>query len=116
MCLNQQLCEHCESPNYMLNYNCVASCAAFVHSSPNMTCLTSCPTNYYQITNNSLKHCTACTSPCLDCSNASFCLSCQAGFYYFNFTCATACSAGYFPDNATNTCRTCISPCQTCSS
>ena len=116
ICLNQQLCERCDAPNYMLNYNCVSSCSAFVHFSVNMTCLTSCPTNYFQTTNNTLKYCTSCSSPCQDCSNATFCLSCVSGFYYFNFTCSTSCTSGYYADNTTNTCKNCISPCKTCTS
>ena len=106
----------------MLNYNCLSSCGAYTHFSPNMTCLTSCPNNYYQTsstntsTNTTTKHCSGCVSPCLDCTNSTFCLSCLTGFFYHNYGCGTTCAAGYFQDGTANTCNTCISPCQTCTS
>lgn len=114
VCLNQQLCELCETPNYMLSYACQANCAPYIHFLPNRTCLTACPSDYYQITSNGLKYCQTCSSPCLDCLNATFCLSCQQGFFYLNYACSTSCPTGYYASSSTRTCISCISPCKSC--
>ena len=100
----------------MLNYACVANCSAYVHYTPNMSCLTACPDGYHQVSTNGSQFCTACVSPCATCANSSFCLSCLTGFFYYNFSCPTVCPGGYYPDAAGNTCKTCISPCKTCTS
>ena len=47
ICLNQQLCELCNEPMFMLSYKCVDTCTEFIHFMPNRTCLTSCPNKYY---------------------------------------------------------------------
>jgi proprotein convertase subtilisin/kexin type 5 len=100
----------------MLSYNCVANCTVYIHFVPNRTCLTSCPSNYYQITSNGLKFCQACTSPCSNCINATFCLSCVSGYFYYSYSCLTSCPQSYFADNSTRICTSCISPCKTCTS
>lgn len=98
----------------MLSFNCVANCSVFIHFLPNRTCLTACPSNYYQIVSSGLKYCQGCTSPCNSCTNATFCLTCLPGYFYYAFTCGTKCPSGYYADNSTNTCVSCISPCKTC--
>lgn len=116
ICLNQQLCQLCDAPNFMLSYNCVANCSVYIHFLPNRTCLTACPNDYYQIATGGLKFCQGCTAPCKTCTNASFCLSCLSGYYYYSYACTTSCPSGYYADNSTNNCVSCISPCKTCSS
>jgi len=98
----------------MLSYNCVANCTVYIHFIPNRTCLTSCPSDYYEITSSGLKYCTNCVSPCLDCLNSSFCVSCVSGYYYYNYTCQLTCPNSYYSDNSTSSCKSCISPCKTC--
>lgn len=117
VCLNQQLCQLCDEPNFMLSYNCVANCTVYIHFMPNRTCLTSCPPGYFQtVSIDNLKYCTSCNSPCLACSNSSFCISCVNGYYYYNYNCNTVCPAGYYANTSSNTCKSCINPCKTCSS
>lgn len=117
VCLNQQLCQLCDDPNFMLSYNCVANCTVYIHFMPNRTCLTSCPSGYFQtVSVDNLKYCTSCNSPCLACSNSSFCISCVNGYYYYNYNCNTVCPVGYYANSSSNTCKSCINPCKTCSS
>jgi proprotein convertase subtilisin/kexin type 5 len=100
----------------MLSFNCVQNCTVYIHFLPNRTCLTACPSNFYQIVSSGLKYCQACTSPCNTCTNATFCLSCVSGYFYYSFTCKTTCPSGHFPNGTSNTCASCISPCRTCTS
>ena len=60
-CLNQQLCELCVAPNYMLGYQCVSTCTVYYHFALNRSCLLNCPDGYYYLnqgTNN--KFCEIC--------------------------------------------------------
>lgn len=116
VCLNQQLCQRCDAPNFMLSYECVSNCSDYVHFMANMTCLSACPNNYYQTESAGSKYCTPCVAPCLTCTNASFCLSCTSGYYYLSSACSTSCPPGYYPSSATSTCQSCVSPCRTCTS
>ena len=116
VCLNQQLCEYCDNGQYMLGYACYANCTNYLHFEPNKTCLTSCPDGYQQTTaNNSLKYCSACTSPCATCLNETHCLSCLSGYFYLEYACPTSCPDQYYSDNTTNKCESCVTPCRTCS-
>lgn len=116
VCLNQQLCQLCNSPYYMLSYSCVVNCSLYIHYMPNMTCLTSCPSGFYEITNSGLKYCQACVSPCLTCTNSTVCLSCVSAYFYYNYTCSKTCPSGYYADSTSRQCKPCISPCSTCTS
>ena len=50
----------------------------------------------------------------MNCANDTFCLSCTSGFYYHNFKCLSLCPDDYYPNNATSSCKSCISPCKKC--
>ena len=116
-CLNQQLCELCVSPNYMLGYQCVTNCTVYYHFALNRSCLLNCPDSYYYLnkgTNN--KFCEICISPCKDCLDSVKCLTCIDGYYFYNYTCTNSCPSAYFADSLNNNCEVCISPCNACSS
>ena len=46
-CLNDDLCEMCEEPQYVSSYKCVDNCTIYYHMVSNRTCLTACPDQYY---------------------------------------------------------------------
>ena len=67
-CLNDDLCEMCEDPEYVSAYKCVESCTIYYHMVTNRTCLNSCPDYYYpSIVSENDKYCEPCASPCEQC-------------------------------------------------
>lgn len=58
----------------------------------------------------------ACSAPCLTCTSATACLSCQDGYMLSGTSCSTSCSAGYFFSTTTSTCQACSSSCLICTS
>jgi len=116
-CLNNDLCELCKSPRYMLGYQCVDNCTVYYHFALNRTCLLNCPDGYfYQNNGTNNRYCQVCTSPCANCLDLTKCLSCADGFYFYNYTCTLACPSGYYKNSVNNSCEACISPCKTCTS
>ena len=96
-CLNEELCEMCNDPQYVSDYKCVDNCTIYYHLAANRSCLTSCPDAYYhENLGTNQKFCQSCVSPCVNCISQSQCLSCISGQYYYNYTCVTSCPDGYF--------------------
>lgn len=87
----------------------------------NYSCITSCPTGYYQSTS---LICVACSTICLTCTaSPSNCASCNStssypALYFSNSTgtCMSTCPTYYYLTTSIlpNQCTPCISPCYTC--
>jgi proprotein convertase subtilisin/kexin type 5 len=81
----------------------------------NQTCKNTCPFGYVGLN----RACTECTDSCLSCSGStSNCLSCVSGTYLYNSSssvCVSTCPFGLFPNNITQSCTGCLSPCKVCS-
>lgn len=111
---NGWVCSTCISPCEMCSTN--ASCISCTNGYNlfNQTCSVSCPLGYIGIN----KICTACTNNCSACSGStSFCLSCSLGTYLYNTSspsCSSTCPFGLYPNNSTQSCTGCVSPCSTC--
>lgn len=76
--------------------------------------MTNCPTKFTEKT--STHTCIPCTSSLCDVCNVdgpSICTQCQAGSFWFNFTCLASCPGGYFP--ASPNCTQCDVSCTVCS-
>lgn len=72
-----------------------------------------CPARFYEDNANLL--CTACDSKCVEChGSATYCLSCQSGYYYFKYGCYIACPDGYYIRGTTGICIACVNLCKTC--
>jgi hypothetical protein len=81
----------------------------------NNICYPQCPQGYI-----SLSHlCIQCIAPCASCSGTtSTCTSCQIAtpqLYLSNNRCVPGCPDGTFAYASNNTCLSCISPCEYCS-
>lgn len=84
-----------------------------------MTCVNQCAGETYF--DNSSSSCIGCTSPCLSCSSASVCLSCnladpfnKAVFLQMkNSSCLQNCDYGQLP-SPSKICVDCEAPCKTC--
>ena len=101
----------------MLGYACVANCSFYYHFTLNRTCLLNCPAGYFYASSGpTSKFCEVCQPPCQNCIDATKCLSCVTGFFFFNFTCSPSCPVRYFANPANRTCDNCVSPCFTCTS
>lgn len=114
-----QPCATCTS----VGWNC-SSCTMGVlvstvtNSTTTNKCESICPIGKYS---SASMLCVACPVGCLQCSNATYCLSCtnvttgtSTTIYYLESNlCRTVCSTG-FMDNTTNMCSSCIYPCHLC--
>lgn len=81
----------------------------------NNTCLSNClSTKYYNTSSNGIPMCNLCNSPCQTCSNATYCLSCIAGYMLSGGLCSTLCNAGYFFNSSTIDCSACSINCLIC--
>jgi proprotein convertase subtilisin/kexin type 5 len=103
-------CQRCStSPSSCLS--CLPSPNTLImYYTANSSCLSSCPNATYQLNNT----CVSCVSPCLLCSNATVCISCNSSFIFLstNSSCLSPCPNGYF--NASGNCSLCQSPCGNC--
>ena len=97
-CISEFECIFCSNSTYLLNGSCIplVQCEALM--------------NFYADV--ALSRCVPCMSPCLDCTNASFCLSCQSGILHQG-SCLTACPEGYYTN--LSSCKMCPHQCLTCS-
>lgn len=77
---------------------------------PTSSCVSSCPPGYF--TNGTL--CSACVPPCLTCTTATLCLTCNNStiFYALNSSCISGCPTAYY--NSSGNCTLCLAPCLTC--
>ena len=87
----------------------------------NQTCLQNCPITYYQAQDsavNNLYICLACnSSACYSCvETANKCTGCSAPTFLHQSACLQECPSTYYGDPASNSCKTCKSPCLTCNS
>lgn len=113
-CLNINLCEMCNAPQYVSSYQCVDNCTIYYHLATNRTCLTSCPDQFYPTNlGTNQKFCQPCVSPCLSCISSSQCVSCVPDKYLLGYTCVASCPSGYY-NSSFGQCASCISPCKTC--
>lgn len=131
-CTSTTSCLSCKDPAlFLINSLCVScssvclTCSVTVNNCTSCntsstypilfgtTCISSCPSTYY---NDTSINCTPCSFPCASCLGAgiSFCISCQPGYYLLNNICYATCPSTYYPN--VNICYACITPCYTCSS
>ena len=76
-----------------------------------MTCVSSCPSNYYILT--SALTCFLCPSQCLTCANSTYCYDCTVTNLFWNNLCYSSCPAGSVQTSSTN-CTSCLDYCKTC--
>ena len=85
---------------------------------PPSSCDTTCKSGSYLNTMNNT--CPPCDVSCLNCSQngENYCTACFDGTFLLNFpgpsSCKSSCSAGFYPDNSTKTCKICDSSCKEC--
>lgn len=80
------------------------------------TCLSSCPLYYYLSTSISPAQCVPCVIPCLACTALNTCLSCTAGYYYYNNGCSSTCPSNItIANTGARSCDACSPQCATCS-
>lgn len=113
-----QICTICSSPcstcsNSATNCtSCLTNLVVQLYLSNNFCVQANgCPDGTYA--NSTFNNCSFCNSPCNNCANLSFCLSCVTGNYLYNGICSSSCPIGYLATNGL--CSQCTSPCQTCS-
>jgi proprotein convertase subtilisin/kexin type 5 len=104
-------CLNCESPTSC--QQCVSGALRVTISSVT-SCVSICPSGYYNSTGN----CLACAAPCTQCYQSSTsstvtCAACASGYLLLNGQCLTACPSGYLPSGST--CLPCASQCAECS-
>ena len=80
------------------------------------TCLTACPSGYF----NQGGNCTKCSSTCMECNVTSTrCTKCRPtdieGYLGPNNTCVENCPAGYYKNPSTGVCTVCNAVCAECS-
>ncbi|EAR92882.2 transmembrane protein, putative (macronuclear) [Tetrahymena thermophila SB210] len=136
---NVNQCYSCTAGNYLLNNSCLtssqclalggyytddlkqlcSSCYPLCKScltSNQQQCL-SCISGYF-LSNNS---CIPCDPSCLTCGTSSTsCLSCFSGYFLNQATnkcikSSDSCPSGFYQDNISNSCKSCQTPCSTCS-
>ena len=100
------LCTKCSSAILCSVCQTVAPYIAYLYNttSPNGTCVYSCPKGTYAESFNSTgpNLCLACNSSCTSCAiDAYNCQQCSPGYYLLGFTCYFTCPGGLFPSNAT---------------
>lgn len=111
-----RICQGCQSPCStcsILATNCTGCLSS--GSTPYLyayRCLSLCPNGYYS--DNTTFSCLPCTSPCELCQTVSVhsCLSCISNYYLYQMDCLSTCPATYY--NSSGLCKSCISPCLTC--
>ncbi|EAR96681.1 leishmanolysin family protein (macronuclear) [Tetrahymena thermophila SB210] len=115
-CTSYTICSQCQNGFQFSGQKCTSSqctnpcasctsdpshcttCIGNLYISPQNTCVSTCPTGYFQ--NNSNMTCTACPIGCISCSDAKTCIKCDD-------------SNGYRLQG--NSCTLCVYPCATCS-
>lgn len=117
------VCRYCS--DYLLNcMNCttlgctVCASGYSLYSSANSSglagCVLQCPTGTIQQSISSISRCTPCAGGCTACTNTAHnCTACASGYYYYNYTCVSACPSPMIAVNYQ--CKACTAPCSTCS-
>lgn len=100
-CTTSSDCSRCVNNTYLKAGDCLTAIECSAYSGFYVNILSSA--------------CTGCVTPCSACSSETACLSCQAGYMYFNSTCLVVCPVGYFNNIALAICTQCPSKCLTCS-
>ena len=112
---NGWVCSSCIYPCEMCSTNASCITCANGFNLFNQTCSVDCPSGFIGLN----KICVPCTNNCSKCSGStSFCLACISGNYLYNTTfptCSPTCPIGLYPNNLTQSCTGCVSPCSTCS-
>ena len=121
-------CLSCNSPNYLYQATCVASCPSGSFQDTATTCMScntgcslcsssticsSCLTGFYL----SGSQCLSCNPSCFSCSGglANNCFSCNNPNLLYQTTCVASCPSGSFQDTGA-TCMSCNTGCSLCSS
>lgn len=112
-------CLACSSPCLSCQFSATYCTACSSSSSTpyllNNTCVSSCTSTLYYATNvSSIPTCLACNSPCENCLNATYCLTCVAGYMLSGGLCSTTCSVGYYFNSANVDCSACPTNCLIC--
>ena len=102
LCSSHTMCSLC-SAGYVLHQN---------------FCYTDCPPAYFarsaQISTVDTQVCWACQTGCIQCTNASACVACQAQMFLVEQTCISSCPNGNYPSGTL--CYPCSTGCLSCSS
>ena len=128
----------CLTCNGMGSTNCLSCESSFYLE--DSSCVSLCKTGYY-MTDTPKKECIRCSSTCTACISNDFnkCVICADNCYFTindpisntgsctyltcpyslimnpdNFTCVSSCDSGKYLDTQYNLCKTCVTPCSTC--
>lgn len=112
-------CQPCPSPclSCLDSVTCSSCQNAFVLTQ-NLTCETSCPLGTFNSTVSGINQCLSCFSGCEGCSGTNTsCSSCQNGTFLSSNQCinSSSCPNGTYPNSLNNSCSSCLSPCDQCS-
>jgi len=106
--LGLNLCSKCQNNCDLCNNSETCETCQNGYDKQNNTC---CPMNYFSSANN---ECLPCNTTCLGCQiNASFCISCQSPFLFFENQCFNDCPQHTYK-NSSSTCDFCHSECLNC--
>ena len=124
---SQTILKH-DTFGYNTTRDCVEECPIPLYGYPvDQVCVSLCPDPYYM--NITDHRCYKCPDECANCTAPYYCLTCNAGFYFYSHSCvascptfpvityanpnricgtATQCTQGYYALNAT---KSCVSTC-----
>lgn len=120
---NNSVCQACSlicltCSNFTACLTCNTSSSLNIYYPDNLACISasSCLSGYYIDSTFGALTCTKCVSPCLSCTNSTYCLTCFSGLNYKG-SCKSNCPTGYYADisNPTDSkCSACSSVCFSC--
>ena len=104
------LCHSCYGDTQHQCKRCNDKALTLVHTHNQISCLTSCPTGFYERDD----VCKPCRNLCLTCSNEDTCLSCSKPFTLLNKKCISSCPRGYYLNETQSSCLSCKSRIENC--
>jgi proprotein convertase subtilisin/kexin type 5 len=119
-CASAKNCLSCKASTFLSLQTCVAECPlGFFSHTVDRICYVQCPKGFYG--DLSTNACTTCPAACTACSSVNSCSACATNNFLLGTACVTNCRTGQggstklYGDATTSTCKSCVTPCDTCS-